>query len=162
MHPNPSASSVQRRVRRHARNSDAYAWFNVLTGPEMFDQVESLLPRHRERLFPPTETLSMFLAQALNADRSCQNAVNQAAVRRALGCGARSPAVALARASGTAGGRHHGGAARHGGQSGRVSATAQPEGRPRVPIVSAGGRGMPGQRSAARCGERPLSGQGRR
>ncbi len=85
MHPNPSACSLQRRVRRHARNSDAYAWFNVLTGPELFDQVESLLPQHRERLFPPTETLSMFLAQALSADRSCQNAVNQAAVRRALG-----------------------------------------------------------------------------
>ena len=25
--------------------------------------------------FTPTETLSMFLAQAMNADRSCQNAV---------------------------------------------------------------------------------------
>ena len=85
MHRNPSAFSLQRRVRRNARNNDAYAWFNVLTGPEMFDQVESLLPRHRERLFPPTETLSMFLAQALNADRSCQNAVNEAAVRRTLG-----------------------------------------------------------------------------
>ena len=85
MHPNASVFSLQRRVRRHARNNDTYAWFNVLTGPEMFDQVESLLPRHRERLFPPTETLSMFLAQALNADRSCQNAVNEAAVRRTLG-----------------------------------------------------------------------------
>jgi IS4 transposase len=85
MHRNPSASSLQRRVRRHAGNSDAYAWFNMLTGPEMFDQVESLLPRHRERLFAPTETLSMFLAQALNADRSCQNAVNEAAVRRTHG-----------------------------------------------------------------------------
>src|ERR1700704_5326713 len=85
MHPNPSAFSLQRRVRRDARNNDAYAWFNVLTGPEMFDQVESLLPRHRERLFAPTETLSMFLAQALNADRSCQNAVNEAAVRRTRG-----------------------------------------------------------------------------
>ena len=61
MHPNPSAFSLQRRVRGHARNHDAYAWFNVLTSPEMFDQVESLLPWHRERLFPPTETLSMFL-----------------------------------------------------------------------------------------------------
>ena len=85
MHPNPSACLLQRRVRQHACNSDAYAWFNVLTGPEMLDQVELLLPRHRERLFPPTETLSMFLAQALSADRSCQNAVNEAAVRRKLG-----------------------------------------------------------------------------
>lgn len=83
MHPNPSACArQQRRVRNHACNSDAYAFFNLLTGPELFDQVESLLPRHRERLFPPTETLSMFLAQALSADRSCQKAVDQAAVKR--------------------------------------------------------------------------------
>jgi hypothetical protein len=72
-------------VRNHARNRDAYAWFNLLTGPELFAQTESLLPQHRERLFPPTETLSMFLAQALSVDRSCQKAVNEAAVRRTLG-----------------------------------------------------------------------------
>lgn len=86
MHANPSACArQQRRVREHARNSDAYAFFNLLTGAELFDEVESLLPEHRERLFPPTETLSMFLAQALGADRSCQKAVNEAAVRRLAG-----------------------------------------------------------------------------
>jgi hypothetical protein len=50
------------------------------------DEVEALLPEHRERLFPPTETLSMFLAQVLNADGSCQNVVNEAAIKR-LGSG---------------------------------------------------------------------------
>jgi hypothetical protein len=85
MHRNPSACSLQRRVCNHARRSDAYTWFNVLTGAELFEQTESLLPPHRERLFAPTETLSMFLAQALSADRSCQNAVNEAAVRRMVG-----------------------------------------------------------------------------
>ncbi len=72
------------RVERHARHSDAFSFFNLLTGPELFEQVESLLPEHRERLFPPTETLSMFLAQALSADRSCQKATNDAAVRRVM------------------------------------------------------------------------------
>ena len=87
MHPNPSAYAKQRqgRVRKQAHNSDAYAFFNLLTGPELFDQVESLLPQHRERLFPPTETLSMFLAQALSEDGSCQKAVNEAAVKRLVG-----------------------------------------------------------------------------
>lgn len=86
MHANRSAcTQQQRRVRHHARNSDSYAFFNLLTGPELFEEVESLLPEHRERLFPPTETLSMFLAQALSADRSCQNAVNEAAVKRLSG-----------------------------------------------------------------------------
>lgn len=72
----------QRRIRAEVRDSDAYAFFNLLTGPELLDKVESLLPAHRERLFPPTETLSMFLAQALSADRSCQKAVDEAAIRR--------------------------------------------------------------------------------
>lgn len=72
----------QRRIRSRARNSDAYSFFNLLTGPALFDELESLLPLHRERRYPPTETLSMFLAQALSADRSCQKAVDEAAIRR--------------------------------------------------------------------------------
>ena len=75
----------QKRLHHHAANNDAYSFFNLLTSPELLDTVESLLPEHRERLFPPTETLSMFLAQAMSADRSCQNAVNDAAIKRLLG-----------------------------------------------------------------------------
>lgn len=85
---NPRRQAVihqQQRVRREASNTDAYAFFNLLTSPELFDCVESLLPDHRERLFPPTETLSMFMAQALSADRSCQKAVNDMAVKQLLG-----------------------------------------------------------------------------
>ena len=72
----------QQRIRSHIGGCDSYAFFNLLTGPELLDKVESELPEHRERLFPPTETLSMFLAQALSEDRSCQKAVDQAAVKR--------------------------------------------------------------------------------
>lgn len=72
-------------VRRQVEQSDAQAFFNLLTSPELFGEVESRLPVHRERLFPPTETLSMFLSQALSADRSCQKAVNDAAVKRLAG-----------------------------------------------------------------------------
>ena len=84
MHDAICGSRVQqrRRVRSHVHTSDAYAFFNLLTGPELLEQVESVLPPHRERRFPPTETLSMFLAQALSADRSCQKAVDEAAMRR--------------------------------------------------------------------------------
>ena len=86
MHPNPRACAPQQnRVRHCANNSDAYAFFNLLTSPELLNQVESLLPEHRERLFPPTETLSMFLSQALSADRSCRRAVNEVAVKRLIG-----------------------------------------------------------------------------
>lgn len=72
----------QRRVRGQVDSSDAYAFFDLLTSPELLSTVGSLLPVHRERLFPPTTTLSMFLAQALSSDRSCQKAVNDVAVKR--------------------------------------------------------------------------------
>lgn len=79
MHPSRRPRAGQhRRVRHHARSADSYAMFNLLTGPELFERVEAALPEHRERLFPPTETLSMFVAQVLSADGSCQHAVNVA------------------------------------------------------------------------------------
>ncbi len=83
MHPTHRAAARQRqRVQHHAANTDSYALFNLLTGPELLDRVEAVLPAHRERDFPPTETLSMFLAQSLSVDGSCQQAVNDAAVKR--------------------------------------------------------------------------------
>jgi len=76
------ALEQQKRVQRRAQETDSYAFFNLLTGPQMLDGVEKQLPPHRERLFPPTETLSMFLAQVLSPDGSCQQAVNDAALKR--------------------------------------------------------------------------------
>ena len=61
MHPSQRVSAAQqRRIVHYAGSSDSYAMFNLLTGPQLLDQVEQLLPDHRERLFPPTETLTMF------------------------------------------------------------------------------------------------------
>jgi hypothetical protein len=83
MHPSQTnAARQRRRVLSRAENTDAFGFFNLLTGPQLLDDVEELLPDHRERLFPPTETLAMFMAQALSADGSCRQAVNDAAVKR--------------------------------------------------------------------------------
>ena len=79
------ARCEQQRIQNTVKNSDSYGFFNLLTGPEMLEAVEELLPEYRERVFPPTETLSMFLAQALDQDRSCQKVVNDAAVKRLVG-----------------------------------------------------------------------------
>lgn len=65
-----------------AASVDVRDFFNLLTAPKLFDAVKWASPPHRERLFSPKETLSMFLAQALNADRSCQRVVNDVAIRR--------------------------------------------------------------------------------
>lgn len=86
MHPSQRpATEQQKRVGHYASKADSYAMFNLLTGPQLLDRVEHLLPEHRERLFPPTETLSMFIAQVLSADGSCQQAVDDAMVKRMIG-----------------------------------------------------------------------------
>lgn len=61
---------------------DAVDFFNVLTGPQLLEHTEAHLPDHRERLYPPTVTLAMFMRQALSEDRSCQRAVNGWAAQR--------------------------------------------------------------------------------
>lgn len=85
MHINRSALSQQHRVQHYAATHNAFDYFNMLTSPDLLDALEALLPdNHRERLFPPTETLSMFLAQAMKPDRSCQGIVDDAAVKRLI------------------------------------------------------------------------------
>ena len=73
----------QTRIARRAKTAQAVEFFNVLTSPQLLQTTEALLPEHRERLYPPTVTLSMFMRQVLQADGSCQNAVNGWAAQRA-------------------------------------------------------------------------------
>jgi hypothetical protein len=83
----PTLSTVrtqQKLIQARRSNNDCYRIFNLLTSEDLLDRVEEQLPDHRERLFPPTETLAMFITQALSADRSCQNIVNQAAMQRLI------------------------------------------------------------------------------
>lgn len=64
------------RTVRQAQRLQAVDFFNVLTGPELLQKTEALLPQHQEREYPPTVTLATFLKQALSQDRSCQRAVD--------------------------------------------------------------------------------------
>lgn len=85
MHPNDKLKQIQQqRVVQHKQQTDAHDFFNLLTSDELLSVIESLLPEHRERLYPPTETLAMFLAQVMSADGSCQRAVNEMAIKRML------------------------------------------------------------------------------
>ena len=77
-----SCRHQQNRISRYRHQSDGHRFFNVLTSDALLTKVDELLPEHRERLYPPTETLSLFLAQAMNADHSCKQTVNQFAVGR--------------------------------------------------------------------------------
>jgi hypothetical protein len=71
------------RIGRQIRQAGAVDFFNLLTGPELLEMTEAHLPEHRERLYPPTVTLSMFMKQSLAVDRSCQRAVDAWAGQRA-------------------------------------------------------------------------------
>jgi hypothetical protein len=71
-----------RRIQRHARSTPAVEFFNRLSSPQLLEITEALLPEHRERLYPPTVTLAMFIRQVLDADASCQKAVNGWAAQR--------------------------------------------------------------------------------
>lgn len=86
MHRTQTSTNHQHtRISHYKNTSDSYSMFNLLTSDDLLDKVEVLLPNHRERLYPPTETLSIFLGQAMSADRSCQNSVNQVATQRVIG-----------------------------------------------------------------------------
>ncbi len=76
------SKNQQKNVADHVRATDGYGFFNLLTGPELLDFVEAQLPEHRERVFTPTVTLALFMAQALSMDGSCQSTVNSYAVSR--------------------------------------------------------------------------------
>ena len=70
-------------IARRTKATEAVEFFNVLTSPALLETTESVLPEHRERLYPPTVALSMFMRQVLEADGSCQKAVNGWAAQRA-------------------------------------------------------------------------------
>ncbi|TAL90294.1 MAG: hypothetical protein EPN69_12760 [Rhodanobacter sp.] len=83
MNTNCRSSRPQRhRIRQRARAIHSYDFFNVLTDPDLLDVVDEQLPAHRERLFPLTTTLMLFMAQTLNTDASCQATIDRHAVER--------------------------------------------------------------------------------
>ena len=78
------SSQQQRGIAKQAEKVDANHFFNLLTSPQLLEVVEASLPEHRERDYPPTKTLWMFLGQVMSADGSCQNTVNEAVVTQLL------------------------------------------------------------------------------
>ena len=103
MHRNAQSAAHQGRgdIKRRAQSTQVVEFFNILTSPELVQVTEAALPDHRERLYPPTVTLSMFMRQVLEADGSCQKAVNGWAAQRAADglsqCSVRTGAYCRAR-----------------------------------------------------------------
>ena len=53
------------RITRRSGSIEAVEFFNVLNRVELLETTEASLPVHRERLYSPTTTLSMFMRQTL-------------------------------------------------------------------------------------------------
>lgn len=53
---------------------------SLITHPALIEVIKEELPSYRNRIYPPIQTLCMFISQALNSDRSCQNVVNKMAL----------------------------------------------------------------------------------
>jgi hypothetical protein len=69
--------SQQKKIHHLANNTHAVDFLALLSHDELALTIENNLPtHHRERIYTPTKTLSMFLAQTLNEDRSCSKTVN--------------------------------------------------------------------------------------
>lgn len=85
MDRNAQSAIHQRKIHigRKIKATESVEFFNILTSPQLLETTESLMPEHRERLYPPTVTLSMFMRQVLEEDGSCQKAVNGWAAQRA-------------------------------------------------------------------------------
>ena len=71
------AQHRQAAIAQHAQAADTQGFLKLLTSPELMSVIEDQLPEYRERHYPPTLTLSMFLGQVMSADGSCQNAVSE-------------------------------------------------------------------------------------
>jgi uncharacterized protein YPO0396 len=62
------------------KNRSFHAFESLISQSELLEVLQKELPNYRNRLYTPTQTLCMFIAQALNSDNSCQNVVNEMAL----------------------------------------------------------------------------------
>ncbi len=77
-------SAQQARVQRYITTNDACGFSNLLGLHSSVLLTSSTQTNDRIRIFPATETLSMFMSQALKVDRSCQGIVNDVAIKHQL------------------------------------------------------------------------------
>ena len=74
----------QTKIKNHAKKITTTDFLELLSNDELRSIVEDNIPEYREQIYTPMQTLSMFLAQALNDDRSCSKAVNDLIIGKQL------------------------------------------------------------------------------
>lgn len=64
-------------LRRRFLQADAGIFGRMLGEQEMVTMVSGLVEPYRERIYPPLDTLRLFIGQVLSADRACQDVVGR-------------------------------------------------------------------------------------
>ena len=77
MKPTPALPAPQQLRAR----LDSNGVLDLVTDMCFADTLRRHLPAHRQRLYPPIETLAMFVSQTLSDDRSCQRVVDERIAR---------------------------------------------------------------------------------
>ena len=65
------------RLRRQFLQGDAGLFDQIFSEPEMTAMVSGLVEPYRERIYPPLDTLRLFIGQVLSSDRACQDVVGR-------------------------------------------------------------------------------------
>lgn len=86
MHSTQKQRKAQRQKSINDQKSDGYSnqFQAILESSETLSIIEAMQPDYRDRRFPPTVTLGIFIQQALDADGSCQAAVNRVVAQQLL------------------------------------------------------------------------------
>jgi hypothetical protein len=75
-------SSKKNNFKTYAKNINSSDFIELLNHEELAPIIENNMPNPRENIYTPTRTLSMFLTQSLNEDRSCSKAVNDLIIQQ--------------------------------------------------------------------------------
>jgi len=65
------------RLKQQFLQDDAGVFAQALGEQEVAAVVSELVPSHRERIYPPLDTLRLFVGQVLSTDRACQDVVGR-------------------------------------------------------------------------------------
>lgn len=70
----------QQKIVKNIKDGGIDSFYNLLSQESIQKELKKDLPKYRDRLYNPMQTLSMFLTQVTNEDSSCQNVVNSKAI----------------------------------------------------------------------------------
>ena len=66
---------------KYLQNSSSSLIETHISNINLKESIDSTFPTYRNRLYNPLKTISMFVSQAIKEDSSCQNIVNEVAVK---------------------------------------------------------------------------------